>query len=68
MKAYYFSELAQLYFPNSTIRSAVYQLHQWINLNNELKQELTTLHYVTRQRSLTPLQIQAIFKYIGEPY
>ena len=35
MKAIYMSELAQMYFPRSSVRSAVTQLRRWIVLNEE---------------------------------
>ena len=40
MKAVYMSDLAQLYFPRSTPRSASSQLHRWITLNTELMERL----------------------------
>lgn len=67
MHAIYLSELAMLYFPKSTPRSAVTQLHRWIEINKELKTKLTELCYKPRQRALTPLQHQAIIYYLGEP-
>ena len=67
MKAIYMSELAQQYFPNSTQRSATSQLHRWIVLNPELVARLKELHFVPRQRALTPLQYEAIVGLLGEP-
>jgi len=67
MKTIYMSELAQLYFPKSNPRSASSQLHRWIALNPELTQKLEELHYVPRQRALTPNQRDAILYYLGEP-
>lgn len=61
------SDLAQAYFPRSTPRSASAQLHRWITLNTELKQRLDELHFRPRQRALTPLQHEAIVRYLGEP-
>lgn len=55
MNAIYLTDLAQLYFPNSTQRSAVTQLKRWIKLNPELQQRLEELHYQKGQRALTPL-------------
>ena len=67
MKAMYITELAQMYFPNSTQRSATTQLKRWINLNTELQARLAELHYSKGQRSLTPLQHEAIVYYLGSP-
>lgn len=66
-KAVYMSDLAQEYFPRSTPRSAMTQLHRWIELNDELKVRLGELHFQPRQRALTPLQHEAILYYLGEP-
>ncbi|MGN1219185.1 MAG: DUF4248 domain-containing protein [Phocaeicola sp.] len=67
MKAIYISELAMQYFPHSTPRSAVTQLKRRIELNTELQKRLAELHYCKRQRSLTPLQHEAIIYYLGSP-
>lgn len=67
MKAIYLGELAQLYFPRSTPRSAVTQLHRWIMLNPDLRSRLAELHFRPRQRALTPLQHEAVVEFLGEP-
>lgn len=67
MKAIYLTDLAQLYFPKSTQRSAVTQLRRWIRLNPELQKRLEELHYKKGQRALTPLQHEAIIWFLGEP-
>lgn len=63
----YLSDLAQQYFPGSTPRSAVCQLHRWISLNTELTRRLEKLYYKPRQRALTPLQHEAVLECLGEP-
>lgn len=63
----YLSELAQLYFPKSTPRSALHQLHRWIELNPQLTRKLQELYYKPRQRALTPLQYEAVIEWLGEP-
>nr|DAU53043.1 MAG TPA: protein of unknown function (DUF4248) [Caudoviricetes sp.] len=67
MNAIYLTDLAQQYFPKSTPRSAVSQLRRWINLNSELRERLSDLHYKKGQRALTPLQHAAFIQYLGEP-
>ena len=67
MKAIFISDLAQSYFPNSTARSAVTQLHRWMQLNTDLQHRLQELHFKPRQRSLTPLQHKAVIDHLGEP-
>lgn len=66
-KAIYFTDLALLYFPRSTVRSASEQLRRWISLNPDLQRRLAELHYQPRQRALTPLQREAIERFLGEP-
>ncbi|MBD9093829.1 MAG: DUF4248 domain-containing protein [Bacteroides oleiciplenus] len=63
----YLSDLAQQYFPNSTSRSAVNQLHRWFLLNPQLTRRLQELYYRPRQRALTPLQYEAVIEFLGEP-
>ncbi len=63
----YLSDLAQQYFPKSTPRSAMNQLHRWIILNTELTRRLEELHYKPRQQALTPLQHRAVVECLGEP-
>jgi hypothetical protein len=38
-----------------------------IELNHDLKRRLRELHFQPRQRALTPLQYEAIIKYLGDP-
>ena len=63
----YFSELAQKYFPDSTPKSAVQQLKRWIKMNLKLQTRLEELNFGPYQRSLTPLQCDAIIEAFGEP-
>lgn len=67
MHAIYLTYLALRYFPRSSARSAVTQLRRWIVLNEELQKRLEELHYKKGQRTLTPLQHEAICHYLGEP-
>lgn len=67
MHAIYLTDLALRYFPRSSARSAVTQLRRWITLNKDLQQRLDELHYKKGQRTLTPLQHEAICHFLGEP-
>lgn len=67
MHAIYLTDLALRYFPRSSARSAVTQLRRWITLNKDLQKRLDELHYKKGQRTLTPLQHEAIYHYLGEP-
>lgn len=44
-----------------------YPVRRWILLNKELQKRLEELHYQKGQRTLTPLQHEAICHYLGEP-
>lgn len=60
-------ELGQMYFPNSTSKSAGTQLVRWIKYNKYLWQELIEAGYSKGQRLMTPRQVGLIFQYLGEP-
>lgn len=61
------ADLALRYFPRSTKRSASEQLRHWMRLNPDLCARLEELHFQPRQRVLTPLQHEAVLRYLGEP-
>lgn len=67
MSSYSMKELAGLYFPTSSPRSATTQLRRWINLNNELTDALAQTGLKKGQRLLTPRQVALILEYLGEP-
>ncbi len=67
VRAYGFGELAQLYFPNITKKSAAEQLRNWIGLNKKLKIELTINGHKPKQRVLTPIQVNLIVEEFGTP-
>ena len=57
------ADFALRYFP----RSASEQLRRWMRLNHDLRVWLEELHFQPRQRVLTPLQHEAVLRYLGEP-
>jgi hypothetical protein len=61
------SELAGLYFPNSTKKSASNQLRRWISGSATLQHELQLAGYHKGQKILTPKQVELIFEYLGMP-
>lgn len=60
-------ELAMLYSPEVSPRSAVNRLARWIRLNKELAQALYERGYRPRQQLFTPTQVEMIIYYLGEP-
>lgn len=67
VRAYGFGELAQLYFPHVTKKSASTQLGKWIEINSELKLQLKSYGFKRGKRILTPKQVEIIVINIGEP-
>jgi len=67
IKSYGYGELAMLYFPNSTKKSASTQLGNWIRLNILLKEKLKETGFVSGKKILTPKQVELIIMHIGEP-
>ena len=56
------SELALLYFPSLSSKSAWQKLRRWFEINPHLK-SLTTL----TRRTFTPAEITLIYSELGEP-
>ena len=67
IKAYGLQEPGQMYFPNSTPRSASSQLKKWINHNGKLLSELIDAGYCNGQRILTPKQVRIVVKHLDPP-
>lgn len=62
------TELAQIYAPDITPRSAWKKLKGWIGYHPELPWRLAQLGYrAERQRTFTPAQVRAIVDALGEP-
>ena len=55
-------ELAQLYFPTLTPKSASHKLCSWLTINPQLKR----LGNMSR-RSFSPAEVALIFAVLGEP-
>lgn len=67
IKSYGYCELAQLYFPNISKKSASVQLRNWIQRNEKLKNELHNAGFMPGKKILTPRQVTLIINEIGEP-
>jgi Fic family protein len=67
LRSYGYAELALLYFPNSTKKSATSQLRRWIRRNGELRNTLAQIGFAERQRILTPRQVEVVVQFVGEP-
>ena len=67
IRAYTKQELAKMYAPRLTKKSAGKRLSQWIKLCRPLWEELIKTGYNPLQRILNPRQVELIFQYLGEP-
>lgn len=67
IRSYSYCELAMLYFPNSTKKSASAQLGRWIRGNEKLKSQLTEMGFKPKKKLLTPNQVKLIIEVFGEP-
>jgi hypothetical protein len=65
--SYGYCELAMLYFPNSTKKSASAQLGRWIRENEKLKIQWKELGFRPKKKILTPNQVKLIIDVFGEP-
>ena len=67
IRAYTKKELALLYFPYSTPRTAVNHLMSWIHRCDWLWQQLLAMGYNIHSKAFTPRQVKAIVEELGEP-
>lgn len=67
IKSYGYGELAQLYFPNITPKSASWQLRKWIVASPRLIILLNETGYKSKSKLLTPVQVRIIVMEFGEP-
>lgn len=66
-KVYGWGELAQLYFPNISQKSATGQLLKWIRVSNKLMADLYAAGWHPGLKYLTPRQRDYIVTHLGEP-
>lgn len=67
IRIYTKKELALMYFPQSSPRTAVNHLMTWVNLCKPLLEELQRMGYQKTCKAFSPKQIKAIVEYLGEP-
>ena len=63
IKAYGKSELAMLYFPESTKEAALKRLNFWLKINPRLRHLLAP-----KIKNFTPRQVREIVDEVGEPF
>ena len=67
IKSYGKSELASLYMPKITSKSALEKMHKWIRKSPGLSAALAANGLHPRDKYYTPLQVQLIVNALGEP-
>ena len=67
IRSYGYGELAQLYFPNISKKSASAQLRRWIKMSKAVMPLLLKLGYRAGNRLLTPAHVKVIVEEFGEP-
>lgn len=67
IRAYGYGELAQLYFPKATKKSASVQFRRWIVFNKKLEANLLEAGFKPGQKLLTPKQVRLIQDELGTP-
>jgi hypothetical protein len=67
IQAYTKKELALMYFPDSSPRTAVSHLMSWIRRCTQLWELLQATGYETTCKTFTPRQVRAIVEQLGEP-
>ena len=67
IRAYSKKELALMYFPYSSPRTAVSHLMRWIHRCTQLWEQLQEMGYETTCKTFTPRQVRAIVEQLGEP-
>lgn len=67
IRTYTKKELALMYFPDSSPRTAVNHLMSWIRRCTQLWESLQTTGYSMTSKAFTPRQVRAIVEQLGEP-
>lgn len=65
--SYGYGELAQLYFPKISKKSAAWQLRRWIVANKTLQENLKKVGFIPGKKLLTPAQVKVLVDEFGEP-
>ena len=66
-RVYSKKELALLYAPDLRMEGARKRLRKWITYNPRLMRALERAGLQPRQKTLTPRQVEIVYRYLGEP-
>jgi hypothetical protein len=67
IRPYKKSELALLYNPYTTPRSAVQTMMRWIKTNKVLWEKLIAIGFNSHRQTLFSCEVELIYRYIGKP-
>ena len=67
IRPYTKKELALMYFPDSSPRTAVSHFMSWVHRCTQLRTELHSMGYRTSKKTFTPREVKAIVAELGEP-
>jgi len=67
IRSYGFGELAQMYFPSISKKSAAAQFRRWIRSSTTVLPMLENLGYKIGNRLLTPAHVKVLVDEFGEP-
>ena len=68
LRPYRKTELALMYFPESTKETAVRLLSRWMKDDANIMEELNALGYNKHRQYLLKREVEVIVKYLGEPF
>ena len=68
LRPYRKTELALMYFPESTKETASKLLSRWIKEDANIMKELLALGYNKYRQYLLKREVEVIVKYLGEPF
>lgn len=67
IRSYGWQELALLYGEGLTPESSTKRLSKWVQINPSLTDELERCGWKKGKKILTPIQVQVIVRFLGEP-
>lgn len=68
VRTYKKSELALMYFPNSTKEAASRSFRRWLTRSSAMMNELDNVGYDKNRQYLLKTEVEIIVKYLGEPF
>lgn len=68
LRPYRKTELALMYFPESTKETAVRLLLRWMKEDAKIMEELNAMGYNKHRQYLLKREVEVIVKYLGEPF